>query len=134
VPFVIVGVTLNVLHPSLFSVGGPPATAWLFAMSLLALGIANWLWTVSLILTKVPRKELITSGPYSIVKHPLYTGVALLAVPWIGVLANSWLGFLIGLVMYGAARRFSVEEEAALSRAFGASWDDYCHAVRLPWL
>lgn len=133
-PFLIVGVTLNALNPPFFSVGGPSAAVALISLVVLALGIANWLWSVILILTKVPRQELITSGPYSIVKHPLYAGVALLVLPWIGVLADSWLGFVIGLVMYLAARRWSVEEEAALARAFGAAWDDYCHAVKLPWL
>jgi protein-S-isoprenylcysteine O-methyltransferase Ste14 len=79
-------------------------------------------------------RELITTGPYSLVKHPLYTGVALLVLPWLGVLCNSWLGFVVGLVLYGAARLFSVEEEATLSHDFGASWYGYCHSVKIPWL
>jgi protein-S-isoprenylcysteine O-methyltransferase Ste14 len=48
-------------------------------------------------LRKVPRRELITNGPYAIVKHPLYTGVALLVLPWIGFISNTWLGAVIGV-------------------------------------
>jgi Isoprenylcysteine carboxyl methyltransferase (ICMT) family. len=44
-------------------------------------GVTIWIWSVVLILTKVPRGELITSGPYALVKHPIYTGVALLVLP-----------------------------------------------------
>lgn len=133
-PFLIVGVILNILNPSFFSVGGPPTVITGLAIAILAIGVVDWIWSVALILTKVLRKELITSGPYAMVKHPLYTGVAVLVLPWIGVLFNSWLGFLIGFVLYVAARRFSVEEEAILSRTFGASWDDYRRRVKLPWL
>ena len=87
-----------------------------------------------LILTKVPKNELITSGPYALVKHPLYTGVALLVLPWIGFLLNTWLGVVIGLVLYTGSRLFAPKEEAALSKAFGAAWDEYCSKVKIPWL
>jgi protein-S-isoprenylcysteine O-methyltransferase Ste14 len=89
---------------------------------------------VILILTKVPKQELITNGPYSLVKRPLYTGVALLVLPWIGFLLNTWLGVLIGIVLYIASRVFSPEEEAILSKIFGTAWDEYCHKVKIPWL
>lgn len=51
-------------------------------------------WPVYLILTKMPRRDLITTGPYALVQHPLYTGVALLVLPCVGFLCNSWLGAL----------------------------------------
>lgn len=33
-------------------------------------------------------------------KHPLYTAVALLVLPWLGFLLNTWLGALVGVVPY----------------------------------
>lgn len=101
---------------------------------LLIPGIAIWIWSVALILIKVPRNELITSGPYALVKHPLYTGAAFLVLPWIGLLLNTWLGALLGAVLYLGSRLFSPEEEAALSRTFGAAWEEYRHKVKIPWL
>lgn len=133
-PFLIVGLLLNVLFPSLFSVGGPPLGLKVAAILLLIPGITIWIWSVVLILRKVPRNELITRGPYALVKHPLYTGVALLVLPSIGVLLNSWLGALLGVVLYVGSRMFSPEEERAMSRTFGAAWDAYCKAVKIPWL
>ena len=75
-PFLVVGVVLNITFPSLFTIGGPPT--WLGVLSLLILlvGVVNWAWCVYLLLSKVPRRELITNGPYALVKHPLYTGRA----------------------------------------------------------
>jgi protein-S-isoprenylcysteine O-methyltransferase Ste14 len=134
VPFLIIGLALNILRPSLFSVGGPSMALRTLSIIILIPGAAIWAWSVILILTKVPRQESITSGPYSLVKHPLYTGVALLVLPWIGFLINTWLGALVGIVLYLASRKFAPEEEATLSETFGAAWDEYCKRVKIPWL
>lgn len=132
-PFLVVGVALNVWRPSLFSVGGPPSALRTLSAIVLAVGVTGWLWSVVLILTKVPRHELITGGPFAVVKHPLYTSVSLLVLPWAGFLLDTWLGALIGIVVYVGSRRYSPAEEAALSRTFGPAWDEYREHVRIPW-
>lgn len=133
-PFLVVGLVLNIMYPSLFSVGGPPAALLVISVIVLIPGVINWAWSVYLILTKIPRKELITNGPYSIAKHPLYTGVALLVLPWVGFLINTWLGALIGIVVYIGSRLFSPEEEKILAKIFGSAWDEYSRKVKIPWL
>jgi len=133
-PFLVTGVILNMLFPDFFSVGGPSMTLTRVSIILLVPGIIIWIWSVVLILTKVPRKELIITGPYSLARHPLYTSVALLVLPWIGILGNTWLGVFIGLIVYIASRIYSPEEERILSNIFGEAWDEYCQKVKLPWL
>lgn len=133
-PVLVLGLALNIAYPTWFSVGGPPV--WLRAMSIVALipGFIVWLWSVYLILTRVPRGELITVGPYAVMKHPLYTGVALLVIPWFGFLLNSWLGVVVGITIYLGCRRYAPEEEAQLSRTFGPDWERYSRSVLLPWI
>lgn len=133
-PFLIIGLILNIIFPSFFSMGGPSTVLTVISIIILIPGIVIWIWSVVLILIKVSKKELIISGPYSLVKHPLYTGVALLVFPWIGFLLNTWLGALIGIVLYIGSRVFSPEEELILSKAFGTAWDEYCNNVKIPWL
>ena len=133
-PPAVLGVIVNVMSPSLFDVGGPPGALEAIAIGLLALGVTIWAWSVLLILTKVPSKKLITTGPYAVVKHPLYIGVSLLVLPGAGFLLNTWLGVLIGIVMYVGSRIFSREEEKRLSEMFGTSWDEYHKKVKIPWL
>ena len=133
-PVLIVGLILNILFPAWFRVGGPPAALKVLSIALIVPGLIIWLWSVALLLTKVPQHQLITGGPYSLVKHPLYTGVSLLVLPWLGFLLNSWLGALVGMVLYLASRRFAPEEERALARTFGTRWEAYCHAVKIPWI
>jgi protein-S-isoprenylcysteine O-methyltransferase Ste14 len=133
-PFLLMGLILNSMMPSLFSVGGPSPVLRVIAIAMLIVGVTNWLWSAALVLTRVPKKELITSGPFALVKHPLYTGIAFLVLPSIGFLLNSWLGVVIGIVLYIASRLFAPEEEEQLSKTFGLSWGEYCHRVRISWL
>ena len=133
-PFVLFGVVLNLLLPSLFSVGGPPLVVTVIALLVLLPGVTMWIWSVVLILTYVPHKQLITSGPYALVKHPLYTSVALLVLPWLGLLLNTWLGVVLGITLYIVSRLFAPEEEALLAKTFGPAWDAYRKRVKIPWL
>lgn len=133
-PFLAIGLVLNILRPSLFSVGGPPAALRVLSIILLIPGVVIWLWSVVLTLTRVPRGELITGGPYALVRHPLYTSVGLLVFPWLGFLLDTWLGALVGIVLYIASRRFAPEEDKDLATTFGPAWDAYSRRVWIPWL
>jgi protein-S-isoprenylcysteine O-methyltransferase Ste14 len=133
-PFLVIGVVLNVLYPAVFAVGGPPLALSVVSAVMLVPGITVWIWSVVLILIKVPRHELITTGPFALVRHPLYTGVGLLVLPWAGFLLNTWLGALLGVVLYIGSRLFAPAEETGLAQAFGAEWDEYAGKVMLPWL
>ncbi len=133
-PFLVAGVAFNILFPAVFSVGGPPPALTVISVIILIPGLINWAWSVALLLTKIPKKELITTGPYAIAKHPLYTGVALLVLPWAGFLLNTWLGAVIGLIVYIGSRLYSPEEEQMLAKIFGGRWNEYSKKVKIPWL
>jgi protein-S-isoprenylcysteine O-methyltransferase Ste14 len=133
-PALIAGLALNITFPAFFDVGGPKEILMAISIIVLIPGMMVWIWSVALILVKVPRKELITSGPYAIVKHPLYVGVAFLVIPWVGFLLNSWLGVVIGILLYTGSRLFAPGEEKDLSRAYGTRWNEYINRVKLPWL
>ncbi len=133
-PFLVVGQVLNFLFPAVFGVGGPsPALKWI-SIVLLVVGVTIWFWSAGLVVTKVPRGELITTGPFAVVKHPIYVSVSLLVIPSGCFLFNSWLGVLVGGVLYISSRIYAPEEEAALSKTFGAAWDEYVKRIKIPWL
>jgi protein-S-isoprenylcysteine O-methyltransferase Ste14 len=133
-PFLVVGLILNVAYPSLFDVGGPPVILGVVSVAVLAAGVTIWAWSVVLILTHVPKGQLITHGPYAVVLHPLYTAVALLVLPWLGFLLDTWLGAALGVVTYTASRVFAPAEEKEMARTFGEAWTRYRRAVTVPWL
>ena len=133
-PFIVIGVVVNLATPSFFDVGGPSDLLLVISIGLIALGVGIWAWSVLLILKKVPDKKLITTGPYAVIRHPLYTGVALLVLPGAGFLLNTWLGVFLGIVMYAGSRIYSPQEEKMLSERFGPGWDEYRNKVKIPWL
>ena len=133
-PVIIIGVALDLAFPDAFSIGGPPRWMQVLSVVLLAVGVVVWAWSLVLILTKVRNGELVTSGPYSLVKHPLYTSVALLVLPWAGFLLDTWLGAVIGLTLYAGSSLFAPREEVALADRFGPEWEAYCAHVKIPWL
>jgi protein-S-isoprenylcysteine O-methyltransferase Ste14 len=133
-PFVLIGVALNIAFPDAFSVGGPPPWLRFVSALVLAIGVVVYAWSVVLVLTRVRAGELVTTGPYSLVKHPLYTSVALLVLPWLGFLLDTWLGAVIGIALYVGSRLFAPAEEADLADRFGPDWDAYCEKVKIRWL
>jgi protein-S-isoprenylcysteine O-methyltransferase Ste14 len=133
-PILVVGLVLNILVPSVFKVGGPPPLLKAISIILLVPGVVLWLWAVALIILKAAKGKLITNGPYALFKHPIYTSVALLVLPWAGFLLNTWLGVPVGAALYVGTRLYGPEEEAHLAKTFGAAWEDYCRKVKVPWL
>lgn len=133
-PVAAVGLALNLWRPAAFDVGGPPPALRALSIVMLLPGVTIWIWSVVLILTRVPKRELITNGPYALVRHPLYTAVGLLVLPSAGLLLDTWLGVLIGAVLYTASRMYSPEEERTLSETFGVAWDEYRAGVKIAWL
>jgi protein-S-isoprenylcysteine O-methyltransferase Ste14 len=68
--------------------------------------------------------ELVTSGIYGIIRHPIYTGGMLLLLGFTLIL-NSFLGFLIMLLYVPLILIRIPYEEKMLKEAFGQQYIDY---------
>jgi len=68
--------------------------------------------------------QLIRSGPYSVLRHPIYAGLLMMYAGTLLVMGER-LG-VVGLViaLFAYARKIRLEE-ASLSKAFGADFDSY---------
>ncbi len=84
---------------------------------------------------RVGADRLVTDGPYSFVRNPLYLGNFFLSLG-ILVMAWPWMPWLL-LVLVGAfALQYGSivrEEERFLEERFGATYGEYCQHVRR-WL
>lgn len=99
-----------------------------FGFLLVALGLAiaiaarvwlggNWSGTVTL----KQDHELIRSGPYRFVRHPIYTGI-LLAILGTAIAEGEWRG-LLALALIAAAFVYKINiEETFLTEEFGPAY------------
>lgn len=77
----------------------------------------------------LPEHKLITRGPYSLIRHPIYLGEILCAFS-IPMIANSLYGFVIMLVIIPILLyRISIEEKVLVSK-FGQEYIEYAHKTK----
>jgi protein-S-isoprenylcysteine O-methyltransferase Ste14 len=123
------------------SVAVPVGVRWLgVLLGLLAVAMVQWVLRTlgsnvsETVLTK-ERHELVTSGPYRWVRHPLYgTGLTLFVA--IGLMAGSWLVLLVSAIGWILLRWLVIPlEEEALVAKFGDRYRDYRQRTGrlIPW-
>lgn len=92
----------------------------LFASSSSALG-RNW----SIVARTLSDHELVRSGPYSRVRHPIYLGL-LFFMLGLAVAYGHWLQLVIAVPLYLAGTRIRTSiEDSLLERRFGEVFRDY---------
>jgi protein-S-isoprenylcysteine O-methyltransferase Ste14 len=70
------------------------------------------------------KHQLVTSGPYRWVRHPLYTvGTSMFIA--LGLMADNWFIIALGILAFIAMARRTPKEEANLMEKFGDEYRDY---------
>jgi protein-S-isoprenylcysteine O-methyltransferase Ste14 len=125
----LVGVVLSrVFKTSTLAVHSPVVQVVGLILLAVGLGLAVWAriylgrnWGMPM--TERAEPELITSGPYRSVRHPIYSGL-LLAV--LGTALATNLYWLIALALLGAYLSYSATvEERLMTTSFPADYADY---------
>ncbi len=100
-------------------------------MALTWVGVAIAIWARYCIgvywSARVTLKEghqLIRSGPYAFVRHPIYTGM-LLGSAGAALVVGEWRGILAVVLLLAAHSRKAMREEALLSTEFGQQYLSY---------
>src|SRR5438874_4058786 len=100
------------------------ASVWFCSAAVRTLG-KQW----SLAARVLEGHKLVTEGPYSVVRNPIYTGMfgMLLAT---SLAVSHWTGLSIAIVIFAIGTFIRVRsEEKLLREAFGAEFDDYARRV-----
>jgi protein-S-isoprenylcysteine O-methyltransferase Ste14 len=138
-PTILGGVFLGVpnsLGPELERQFHAHTPAWLWiATVLVAIGLGfsvwarAWLgrnWSAEVAVKK--DHELVRSGPYALVRHPIYTGV-LLALVGSALAVDKWRGLIGLLLLVVAFLRKMVIEERFMQAEFGETYTRYRNEV-----
>ncbi len=126
------------LPPSWLTGRFVPRGAWVFAAGALltAGGLAFAIWARrhigrnwSAIVTLKQGHELVTSGPYALVRHPIYTGL-LFAFAGTALAVGQWRGLVaMAIVLASLWRKLRLEERWMRER-FGLAYDAYRARVK----
>jgi protein-S-isoprenylcysteine O-methyltransferase Ste14 len=122
-PIVETGQLLQVVLP-VFAIVLAAGSVWFVSAAVNVLG-KQW----SLAARVVEGHQLITAGPYQIVRNPIYTGMLgmLLAT---GLAVSHWIGLAAGLIVFVIGTLIRVRsEEKLLREMFGEEWEAYARRV-----
>jgi protein-S-isoprenylcysteine O-methyltransferase Ste14 len=113
--------------------------AWRIALCILLFALASVLsWTSSRALAGQLRIDaalgtdhrLVRSGPYAVVRNPIYTSM-LLVLCAMAIVTTPWRLFLIALALFVVGTEIRVRtEEKLLASRFGQEFEDYKRKVR----
>jgi protein-S-isoprenylcysteine O-methyltransferase Ste14 len=81
----------------------------------------------SAVITIVPEQRLIATGPYQIVRHPMYSG-ALVVNLFMPMALGSWWGLWCSLMWLTAVVLRILDEEALLRQSL-PGYEDFCRKV-----
>jgi len=110
----------------------PDGLRWVgFGLGLVGLGL--WTWTQAVLgreyspqLQLRDRHRLVTRGPYTRIRHPMYTAMAVMGIAFALVTANGcFVLFAVALIAGFVAR--APREEHMMLQAFGEEYRAYMH-------
>jgi protein-S-isoprenylcysteine O-methyltransferase Ste14 len=101
-------------------------------LGLVALCIAGRMWS-SLYIGARKNRELVTYGPYSITRNPLYF-FSMIGAVGLGLIYGSVAAALgLGLIVYGIFTVTAKKEARHLRAVFGARYDAYARQTPFFW-
>jgi len=129
--FILIGLArLGYLQQSIHRYVEVPASVGIAGVALAVIGIGFALWARVYLgrnwgmpMSMRVDPELVTSGPYRYVRHPIYTGV-LLAMLGTALVIGSWwfVFFLFGFAYFVYS---AITEERLLEKEFPGSYSEY---------
>lgn len=72
---------------------------------------------------------MVSTGPYALVRNPMYLGTFLICCGFMAVLSPWWVLLIFPCFFYMRFKREVEKEEKWLGETFGKSYKDYCQRV-----
>jgi len=129
IPFVI-GVGLEIFLPK--AVFNPSFFLMALAILLLVISVSVMVWSVQEVGGHSINSPdaLITSGPFSISRNPMYVSWFLVVIAAFGFTGSLWFVLCLAVALLLTHYAAILPEERRLEEQFGDSYVKYCESVR----
>lgn len=122
----IFGAYLTYKYPEHLRIAVAPSWATVACgTGILVAGIVIYAMSLRLLNENMKRGCLVTTGPYGVVRHPVYAAWILLIVPGLALVFGSWPLVTAPAVCYASFKIFIHEEEDALESMFDNAYTGY---------
>jgi protein-S-isoprenylcysteine O-methyltransferase Ste14 len=115
--------------PDVFRMDWLPEAARYAGAALIAIGLLIWFSGVIAVMRAYNHDQLVTTGVFGLVRHPVYAGWIMLAFPGLALFCRSWPMLLTPFLAYAIFRFFIHREDEYLQRRFGQAYLDYRERV-----
>jgi protein-S-isoprenylcysteine O-methyltransferase Ste14 len=92
---------------------------------LMAIGLVLWAAGVVTLTKAYNSDQLVTSGAFALVRHPIYAAWIVLVLPGLALFTGSWPLFLTPVIAYVIFRRLIHVEDEYLQERYGQAYLDY---------
>ncbi|MFX1586761.1 MAG: methyltransferase family protein [Promethearchaeota archaeon] len=131
-PFIVLLSILNIIFSPTFQL--PIDQIWIIPIGIVLIIIGAFIFIKSeLLLRKAYNaSELLLTGFYGHIRHPMYGSFILLIIPGIVIMINSWILYFLPFIFYIIFRIFIKQEESYCLKKFGEKYNHYkknVHAI-----
>ncbi|KPK75902.1 MAG: hypothetical protein AMJ79_09255 [Phycisphaerae bacterium SM23_30] len=117
---------LTCFYPDLLTIPGIPYWALaIVGIGFLGAGMALYVYSLRIFNPGYQKGQLVTEGPYSVVRHPIYAAWILLICPGLVLFFRSWPMLFVPLVAYVSFKASIHKEDDYLKDKFGPAYSDY---------
>ena len=124
--YAVLGGVATCLWPTACLIQWPPPSVFVtVGILLLVIGVPMWLIAVRAVMRAYNSDRLVTSGVFSLVRHPVYSAWIVFNIPAIALLFRSWPLLLAPVVAYAVFKSSIRTEDEYLEQRFGQEYRDY---------
>jgi len=124
-PFMIIFSLLHFIYYPFFILPFQQIWMIIIGIALIVIGFIIYLKSIIVINKAFVNEELLTTGVYGHMRHPLYSSFILFIIPGIVSLFNSWILFFIPITYYFIFRILIKEEEKYCLHKFSEKYVHY---------
>ena len=111
--------------PDVFRLRWLPDVVVTAGVVLTAAGLVMWIVGGVTVMRAYNRDQLVTSGVFALVRHPIYAAWITLIFPGLALLTRSWPMFITPWIAYAIFRHLIHREDEYLEQRFGQAYRDY---------